>query len=229
MTCVQLADPTDRTGATPKTKVCAPRDAVMKCGRNLGGVLTWSGWADADRMDWNCLCQFPSYASNDNCSQFNAGICSAYDSASAKSKSFYSWNVSMGSPEMGSCQCPTGTTRQTSAINQMQRCVPNNIVGLYKDTQSSEGYTYIGCYTGLGTGTTVQTVTGYADAVTKATNSAFMALSGTKMVKLTALPATAVLSSDPVCQRVCTDNAYAKCGGMNAQTNAEVWALYKKN
>lgn len=227
MACVQLSDPADRTGSISQKKVCAIRDAVMQCGTNLGGVLTWSGWADANRMDWECLCQFPGYASNSNCREFNAGICSAYNPATQKTQSNYNWNVSMGRPELGSCACPTGTTRQTSNVNQMQRCVPNTLVGLYKDLHTSDGYSYVGCYTNVPeTGST--TVAGFDAAKTAAGTQPFMAISGDKMLAFSTLPAGAVPSNDPTCQRLCTDNVNFKCGG-SSTANKRFWAVYKKN
>jgi hypothetical protein len=225
MACVQIADPSDKSGQLPKSKVCAPREAIMKCGKNLGGVLTWSGWANPDRMEWNCLCQFPSYASNDNCSQFNSGICSAYNATQNKFVSGYNWNVSMGRPEWGSCTCPTGFTRQTSLSNQIQRCVPNEISGLYADLQTASGYTYIGCFTGV-SGTRI-TVTGIQDALSKAGSSPFFAIAGTAMLTFQSI-GNAVSSKDPVCLRICEDNAFYRCGGKNSQ-DVEIWAVYKKN
>lgn len=225
MACTQIADPNDKSGEVPKTKVCAPRNAVMQCGKNLGGVLTWSGWSNPDRMEWNCLCQFPSYASNANCTKLNAGICSAYDSSQDKNVQNYNWNVSMGRPELGICTCPSGTTRQTSIFNQIQRCVPNGITGLYADLQISTGYTYIGCYTGI-TGTRI-TVTGIEDAFSKADGSPFIAISGLIMVKMSAI-GNATRSKDTVCQRLCPDNVYYRCAGKSSQ-NVDIWALYKKN
>jgi hypothetical protein len=228
MACVALSDPADKTKLLPDSKVCAPREAVMRCGKNLGGVMTWSGWGGVDRQEWNCLCQFPAYASTNNCSDFNAGVCSAYDATQKKFKSGYNWNVSMGRPELGSCTCPVGTQRQTSFINQMQRCVPTPLTGLYADLQTSTGYSYIGCYTNV-TGTR-QAITGFADARTKAGNSPFMAISGSTMIALSDLGNLGSASStvSVACQRLCPDDVSYKCAGKNAQ-NQEVWALYKKN
>lgn len=225
MACVTLSDPADKTQTAPAKKVCAPRQAIMKCGKNLGGVLTWSGWANADRQEWNCLCQFPSYASNNNCSEFNAGVCTAYDTAQRKFTSGYNWNVSMGRPELGNCTCPAGTVRQTSVINQMQRCVPQTLSGLYTDLQTSTGYSYIGCYANV-TGTR-QTITGFADARTKAGSNPFIAISGTSMIPLTSL-GNAIASTSVACQRVCPDDVSFKCAGKTTQ-NEDVWAVYKKN
>jgi hypothetical protein len=225
MACVQLSDPNDKTKMLPNQKVCAPRQAIMRCGRTLGGVLTWSGWADADRMEWNCLCQFPSYASNQNCTQFNSGICSAYDPSTKTTKSFYNWNVAMGRPELGSCTCPNGYSRQTVSSNQMQRCVPNKLTGLYQDLATSEGFGYVGCYSNV-TGTPV-TITGYSDATSKIGTSPFMAISGTQMIALQNL-GNATLSQDVACQRVCSDDASRRCAGTTTK-NQKVWAVYKKN
>ncbi len=225
MACVALSDPADKTQTLANKKVCAPRQAIMRCGKTLGGVLTWSGWGNADRQEWNCLCQFPTYASNNNCTEFNAGVCSAYDSAAQKFTSGYNWNVSMGRPELGNCTCPSGTTRQTSVTNQIQRCVPNTLSGLYSDLQTSTGYSYVGCYTGI-TGTR-QSITGFADARTKAGSSPFLAISGTVMIALSELK-NAVATVSTACQRLCPDNISYKCAGINMQ-NQEVWAVYKKN
>jgi hypothetical protein len=227
MACVALSDPSSRTDTAPSNnKVCAIREAAIRCGRDLGGVLTWSGWADADRMDWDCLCQFPGYASNSNCREFNSGICSTYDPNTQKTKSHYNWNVSMGRPELGSCSCPNGFIRQTSVVNQMQRCVPNALTGLYKDLLTSDGYTYVGCYTDLPEGT--KTVAGFEKAKSEAGASPFMAISGNALAVFSTLPAEARRSNDPVCQRVCPDNADYKCGGRNTKDN-KIWAVYKKN
>jgi len=225
MACVALSDPNDKTKTIPDKKVCAPRQAVMRCGKNLGGVMTWSGWGGADRQEWNCLCQFPAYASNNNCTEFNAGVCSAYDSTQKKFTSGYNWNVSMGRPELGNCTCPPGTVRQTSVINQMQRCVPAALNGLYSDLQTAMGYSYIGCYTNVPG--TRQTITGFADALTKAANSPFMAISGTTMIVLSDL-SNASSTNSVACQRLCPDDVSYKCAGKNTQ-NQEVWAIYKKN
>lgn len=225
MACIPLSDPNDQTKLLPNQKVCAPRQAIMRCGRSLGGVLTWSGWADTDRMEWECLCQFPAYASNQNCTQFNTGICSAYDPSSKTTKSFYQWNVSMGRPELGSCTCPAGYTRQTVYANQLQRCVPTNLSGLYQDLASSEGFSYVGCYSNL-SGTPVN-INGYADAKTKVGTRPFMAISGTEMIPLQTLQ-NGILSQDVTCQRVCSDDASRRCAG-TTNKNEKVWAVYKKN
>jgi len=225
MACVSLTDPTDKTRVLPNQKVCAPRKAIMRCGQNLGGMLTWSGWADADRMEWDCLCQFPSYASNKNCTEFNSGICSAYDPSSKKTKSFYNWNVSMGRPELGTCSCPQGYTRQTSLTNQIQRCVPNNLMGLYQDLNSSSGFGYLGCYANV-SGTPLS-VSGLADATNKVGTAPFMAISGTEMIPLQSLGA-ATVSQDVTCQRVCADDPSRKCAGTTTR-GQKVYAMYKKN
>lgn len=237
MACISISDPNDKTGMLPKKKVCALREAEMKCGKNLGGVLTWSGWSNPDRMEWNCICQFPSYASNQNCTQFNSGICSAYDTAKKQTTSGFNWDVSVGRPELGTCTCPAGTTRQTVLSNQMQRCVPNSIYGLYKDLQDSVGFMYMGCYTGMddisfltSNTTSIVSVNGLEDAKTKflalSTTFPFFAIAGTQMIPFTTF-ANATVSTNPVCSTPCSDNEDLKCGGRS--DNTTFWAVYKKN
>lgn len=228
MACVALAAPTDKVGTLPQRKTCAVRNAVMKCGQELGGVLTWSGWSNINRMQWDCLCQFPSYASNDNCTKLNAGVCSAYNSTSKKFENKFNWTVANGRPEWGTCSCPAGTTRQSNLNNQMPRCVPDNLTGLYTDLATAEGYTYVGCVTlPAALSTTAVAVTGANDALTKAAGRAFFALSDALLVLLDTT-ASLKVSQSPVCQRVCADNMDYKCGGVDSK-NVRHWALYRKN
>jgi hypothetical protein len=228
MACVALATPTDRTGTLPQRKTCAVRNAVMKCGKELGGVLTWSGWSNINRMQWDCLCQFPSYASNDNCTKLNAGVCSAYNSASKKFENKFNWTVQTGRPEWGTCTCPEGMTRQSTLSNQMPRCVPNSLTGLYTDLATADGYVYVGCVTlPAALSNTAVTVTGVKDALTKAAGRAFFALSETLFVGLDTTTSLNV-SRSTVCQRGCTDNLDYKCAGVDNK-NVRHWALYRKN
>jgi hypothetical protein len=228
MACIPVAAPNDRTGQVSGDKVCADRKAVMKCGKQYGGVLTWSGWAAPNRMQWDCLCQFPSYASNDNCTKLNAGICTAYNKTTHSFSSELKWDVSMGRPELGTCTCPTGFVRQTVLANQMPRCVPQKITGLYTDLSTSDGYSYTGCYTlPASLVNQAQTVTGIKDARAKAGTAAFFAISKDKMVTLTAGFA-GTLSKHAMCQRVCGDDGDFKCADAD-YSGTRHWAVYKKN
>jgi hypothetical protein len=107
--------------------VCLPKYPDMECGQKYGGLLTWSGWSNPDRMEWDCLCSYPEYASNQNCTKLNPNICGG------NPKNF-DWDATTGkAPDEKFCTCTEGTAKIISRNGLLPLCVPSQDIIFYKD------------------------------------------------------------------------------------------------
>ena len=46
------------------------------CDTTKGGMLVWSGWTEPEaEMEWQCICNYPAFASGEGCSKVNSNVC----------------------------------------------------------------------------------------------------------------------------------------------------------
>jgi hypothetical protein len=134
MSCVALNKYTsDQVAAYgPSVKVCAPAAAIDNCDVSHGGIKVWSGWTDASRMEWDCLCSYPNYAASTECDGntcnntcgINPGICQG---------GVFDWDLTKKSqsPSSDLCTCPTGKTKILSQSGGIPYCVDSNMAQFY--------------------------------------------------------------------------------------------------
>lgn len=97
MKCVQIPKTND---PSQKFGVCVPATAKLECSEKYGGVPAWSGWSDASRMEWDCLCNYPEWSETPNCNKLNADICQG---------GTFDWDLTKKQiPEDVKCTCPSG-------------------------------------------------------------------------------------------------------------------------
>ncbi len=111
-------------------KFCLPVLPKKTCDINNGGVLTYTGYAETDNMEWDCLCMYPGYFGNEGCTDVNAGICNGNDGS-------FKWDATATNakaPSIDNCKCPAGTYLLQDKISKSPTCVPSNIFpGYYSD------------------------------------------------------------------------------------------------
>lgn len=105
----------------PTQGVCVPADATMECNEERGGLLTWAGWGDPARMEWDCLCSYPSFAGGPNCSP-TPGVCD---------NGVMDWSVAStkSPPSSSQCKCNAGFTLKTRERDLTPICVPDSMTG----------------------------------------------------------------------------------------------------
>ena len=114
----------------PNTSACLPVTAKQdSCDLNLGGMLTYSGWAGGDHGEFECVCGFPNYASVSKtttdpttgivntvrCADFNADVCAG---------GTFDWNITMNEPPSAKhCTCPAPLVKMISQYGSKPICV----------------------------------------------------------------------------------------------------------
>ena len=121
--CKQLHRYTDeqRSEYGDTQGVCVPADAKMDCNEERGGLLTWSGWGDPARMEWDCLCSYPSFAGGPNCSP-TPGVCE---------NGVMEWSVksTQKPPSASQCKCNSGYVLRARSSDSTPICVPKAMSG----------------------------------------------------------------------------------------------------
>lgn len=118
MTCVTLNRSEDQEKQYGKEqKYCLPKIPDQPCNTKNGGIWTWTGWANTNRMEWDCLCTYPEIAGGNGCEQLNPNVCQGgqwdYD---AKTASI--------APTYKNCKCGAGTQLIETRPNGVPICVP---------------------------------------------------------------------------------------------------------
>lgn len=118
MKCIQIPETNDLNSSI---KVCAPASAKLDCNIKYGGVPTWSGWSDVERMEWDCLCNYPEWAETSSCKNLNADVCTGGK---------LDWDLTKKqSPEGATCTCPTGMELVT--VNKKPKCFSPDVKKMY--------------------------------------------------------------------------------------------------
>ena len=99
-------------------KYCLPRKPTKPCNQKLGGVWTWSGWADTNTKEWECMCTLPEIAGNIGCTKLNPNVCKG-------GKYNYSAIGSKRGPLPSDCICPENTF-QIVTENNVPMCIPKS-------------------------------------------------------------------------------------------------------
>jgi len=138
-TCQDLprSTPSQQNLYGPTGKFCLPAKAKMACNIAHGGIPIFTGWSNPERMEFDCLCSYPAFASSqatdvlgnpvgDMCT-LNSGVCEG---------GVFSWDLTkkIQEPSASLCSCPVGTTLMVDNPNGgIPRCVPSGISNFYTD------------------------------------------------------------------------------------------------
>ncbi len=123
--------------------VCAPKKAKRNCKAQYGGLLAWTAFPEIDKMEWDCLCTYPNYASGPGC-ELNSDICTGgtfdWDVTSSNSKK--------SDPTQVDCNCSDGNYVFYGSKTNIPHCVPitlspnfnkESTSTFYRDKYSTEG------------------------------------------------------------------------------------------
>lgn len=98
-------------------RYCLPTKPEQPCNEKLGGVWTWSGWADTRNKEWECLCTYPEIAGNRGCTKLNPNVCRG---------GTYTYKPSMDrGPLPSDCKCPRNTV-QVVTEGDVPMCIARN-------------------------------------------------------------------------------------------------------
>ena len=114
--CFNTNAPSNST-ITKTQGICAPSDSVNNC---KNGILTWTAKNLPSRMEWDCICPYPTVAGATNC-DLNPNVCGGISSN-------FKWDYSKGPPgdtNSASCTCPPGTVPILNSDN-VPMCVKND-------------------------------------------------------------------------------------------------------
>ena len=134
MVCVDINPTKQKIGSN--TKVCAPAEAKLECNSNYGGAATWSGWSDAERMEWDCFCNYPEWSETSNCKELNADICP---------NGSFNWDLNKKqSPEDVKCVCPPGF-KLVQSVAKRPLCLAPSVAREY-GMDLNPIMEYVGCF-----------------------------------------------------------------------------------
>jgi hypothetical protein len=117
--CVEI----DRTSDHSKQygvggKYCLPEKPSSGCNAKNGGIWTWTGWSDTERMEWDCLCTYPQIAGGAGCQDLNPNVCAGgtwtYDATTATK-----------APSVLDCTCPKDFHLLSTEPTGVPLCVPH--------------------------------------------------------------------------------------------------------
>ena len=123
-------------------KYCLPEKTRAPCNEKNGGVQVWTGWADTERMEFDCLCTYPDYWGDSGCQTLNAGVCNGNDG----SFNFDARN-SKAPPGPENCECPEGMNMVVRKIGQTPICIPKHVFPSYY-SGTEQGGPVDGCGSG---------------------------------------------------------------------------------
>lgn len=98
-------------------RYCLPKTPEQPCNLDLGGQWVWSGWADTNNKEWECLCTYPEIAGNIGCTKLNPNVCRGGIYTFSK-------NSTRG-PRPEDCKCPENTIRIVTE-NNVPMCIKRN-------------------------------------------------------------------------------------------------------
>jgi hypothetical protein len=111
--------------------VCAPanKNELPKCDITKGGMLVWSGWTQPEAdMGWQCICNYPAFASGEGCSKINANVCIGGK---------LDWKENQ-LPTEATCTCDKDMT-EIRDYRGVPYCVPSEKVGWYTNYFQTNG------------------------------------------------------------------------------------------
>ena len=120
-------------------KYCLPTKPRAPCNEQHGGVQVWTGWADTERMEFDCLCTYPDYWGDSGCQYLNAGVCNGNDGTFE-----FDATTSTEPPGKDNCHCPSGTTMVVREIGGSPLCIPEKIYPNYY-SGTEQGGPVAGC------------------------------------------------------------------------------------
>jgi len=120
MTCQKLERSSLQENIYGKSlSYCLPEKPGKPCNAKNGGIWTWSGWANTNRMEWDCLCTYPQIAGGSGCDKLNPNVCKGKDS---------SWNydatTATTAPNYTNCKCGPGLHKLSTQPSGVPLCVP---------------------------------------------------------------------------------------------------------
>lgn len=120
LSCQKLSrNPEQRQAYGESKKYCLPKKPNKPCNEDLGGIWTWTGWADTGVMEWECLCTYPHFAGNKGCTKLNPNVC--------RHGLFgpYSATVANRGPNAGDCVCREEYVKVVTTSG-IPMCIPKN-------------------------------------------------------------------------------------------------------
>lgn len=122
-------------------RFCVPAKAQMQCNIATGGIPVYTGWSNPERMEFDCLCSYPLYASSQTYDsqgramsppcQLNPDVCAG---------GVFNWDLTkkIEEPHAGLCTCPEGKTLVIDEnAGGVPRCVPSSFNNFYEDIDVS--------------------------------------------------------------------------------------------
>lgn len=119
MKCVDITRTDDQSKNYGKGgKYCLPEKPYFGCNAKNGGIWTWTGWSDTERMEWDCLCTYPQIAGGPGCENLNANVCVGgewnYDATTASEP-----------PSPMNCNCPVNHHLLSTQPKGVPLCIPH--------------------------------------------------------------------------------------------------------
>ena len=118
-------------------KICSLKPSAIKseCNANMGGINVWTAWDNPDRMEWDCFCTRPDWASGPSVSGSSgtAGktVCNLNPDICVNGS--FTWDTSFNvDPNPGFCFCNDGYSLYTN--NNYPICIPNDPLTEYMYT-----------------------------------------------------------------------------------------------
>jgi hypothetical protein len=123
-------------------KYCVPEKAVLDCDPKYGGIPVFAGWSDPGRMEFDCMCAYPAWASSQQCDP-NTGLCkgSCNLNPGICTGGTFNWDLTKNAepPVADMCTCSGTDILVIDANGGIPRCVPADIPQFYSDLDISTG------------------------------------------------------------------------------------------
>jgi len=124
------------------SRYCVPEKAVMNCNIAHGAIPVFAGWSGSDRMEFDCMCAYPLWASSNTCNK-DTGKCtgSCELNPDVCMGGTFDWDLTQRSqePEAGLCTCPEGTEMIIDYNAGLPKCVPTDKLAWYSDLDLTTG------------------------------------------------------------------------------------------
>lgn len=129
------------SGVSAPNKYCVPSKSKINCNVATGGIPVFSGWSGAERMEFDCMCSYPVWASSRVCDRdtgacegnclLNPGICEG---------GTFRWDLTKKAEEpiAGLCECADGAVMVVDNSG-LPHCVPEHLQTFYSDLDVSTG------------------------------------------------------------------------------------------
>lgn len=119
MYCTELKRNDDQSKLYGETKkYCLPKLPDQPCNLKNGGIWSWTGWTDTERMEWDCLCTYPEIAGGKGCMQLNPNVCKGGNWS-------YDATTSNDAPKAEDCSCSDNHHLLKTKESGVPLCVPS--------------------------------------------------------------------------------------------------------